>query len=105
MSDKKYTVFMLCAGMLLLAVCSLHRLLLVYGSDDVYVHTMFVLSVIIPFLVFLIFVIVYIPIVIAMRIMDKKIKYFMYNLLVFVFSIIILFLSMYIDAPTLVYMT
>lgn len=105
MSDKKYTVFMLCAGMLLLAVCSLHRLLLVYGSTDVYVHTMLVLSVIIPFLVFLIFVIVYIPIVIAMRIMDKKIKYFIYNLLVFVFSIIILFLSMYIDAPTLVYMT
>ena len=96
---------MLCAGMLLLAVCSLLRLLLVYGSTDVYVHTMFVLSVIIPFLVFLIFVIVYIPIVIAMRIMDKKIKYFIYNLLVFVFSIIILFLSMYIDAPTLVYMT
>lgn len=105
MSDKKYTVFMLCVGTLLLAVCSLHRLALVYGSAGVYVHTMFVLSVFIPFLLFLLLIIAYIPIIIVARIMDKKVKYFMYNLLLFAFYIIILILSMYIDAPTLVYMT
>ena len=95
---------MLCAGVVSILSSFIHRLMSTYCTT-LYTKEPFVSLVIIPFFIFLLLVMIYIPLSIIFSIKDKQFKSFIYNILLLIFYIIILVLSMLIDAPTLIYMT
>lgn len=103
MSGKRFRLFMLCAGGVLLFIVSIHRMVLPY--DNIYVNRIFALSAVIPFFVFMVLTVLYIPALIFFSIKDKKLTSVIYNILLLILYIVILVLSMFIDAPTLVYGT
>lgn len=103
MSGKRYRLFMLCVAGLLLFVTSIHGMALAY--HNIYVNRIFVLSVVILFSVFAVLTVLYIPALIFFSTKDKKLTSVIYNILLLILYVIILILSMFIDAPTLVYAT
>lgn len=103
MSGKRYRLFMLYAAGLLLFIASIHRMVLPY--HNVYVNRIFALSVVILCSVFIVLTVLYIPALIFFSIKDKKLTSVIYNILLLILYVVILVLSMFIDAPTLVYAT
>ena len=103
MSGKRYRLFMLCAAGLLFFIASIHRMVLPY--HNIYVNRIFALSVVILCSVFAVLTVLYIPALIFFSIKDKKLTSVIYNILLLILYVVILVLSMFIDAPTLVYAT
>ena len=103
MSGKRYRLFMLYAAGLLLFIASIYRMVLPY--HNVYVNRIFALSVVILCSVFIVLTVLYIPALIFFSIKDKKLTSVIYNILLLILYVVILVLSVFIDAPTLVYAT
>lgn len=96
---------MLWMGGILLFISSIHRIVFAYGGGERYVNELFVSAIMISFVLFTLLIAMYIPLLIFFSIKDKKIKWFIYHILLLIFCIIILIIALCIDAPTLIYMT
>lgn len=72
MSGKNYCVCMLWMGGILLFISSIHRIVFAYSDGKIYVNELFVSAIMIPFVLFALLIIMYIPLLIFSALKIKK---------------------------------